>query len=123
MTPRGNEAGAGARVRPEPGSTPADELQTAHGRFLRAARERPGAPALFAGDEALTYGDLRERALHAAGTLRAAGVGAETVVGIALPRTADAIVAVLGIHLAGGAYLPLDPVHPLERRRYMLEDA
>src|SRR5689334_3147687 len=120
MTLRGNGSDAQEGVRPSPASSPADELHTAQGRFLRAADRRPDAPALLAGTDALTYAELRERALRAAGTLQAAGVGPETVVGIALPRTTDAIVSVLGVHLAGGAYLPLDPVHPAERRRYMV---
>src|SRR5258705_3238723 len=51
------------------------------------------------------------------------GVGPDVVVGIAMPRTIDLVVAVLAVHKAGGAYLPLDPAYPEERIAYILTDA
>src|SRR3954467_9385384 len=57
------------------------------------------------------------------GRLRAGGVGRKSVVGICLPRRLDVLIAVLAVMKSGGAYLPLDLVQPLERRRFMLRDA
>jgi amino acid adenylation domain-containing protein len=91
-----------------------------HDLFAAQARRDPGALALRAGAEALTYGELDARANRLAHALRAAGVGPESLVGVALDRTAAMVVAVLGVLKAGGAYLPLDPTHPRERLDYML---
>ncbi|MBC3840980.1 amino acid adenylation domain-containing protein [Streptacidiphilus sp. 4-A2] len=55
--------------------------------------------------------------------LRAAGVGPERLVALALPRSAELVVALLAILKAGGAYLPLDPDYPASRLQYMLDDA
>jgi amino acid adenylation domain-containing protein len=71
----------------------------------------------------LTYGELDRRANQLANHLRTLGVGPEVPVGVCLPRSPGLIVAALGILEAGGAYLPLDPGYPEERRRFMLEDS
>ena len=55
--------------------------------------------------------------------LVALGVRPGVVVGIALPRTPDLVVAVLAVHKAGGAYLALDPAYPAERIRFIVADA
>ncbi|WP_449065069.1 AMP-binding protein, partial [Planomonospora algeriensis] len=55
--------------------------------------------------------------------LRARGVRAEDVVAVAVPRSADMVVALLGVMKAGAAYLPLDLDHPADRVAYMVEDA
>ncbi|HEX8066640.1 MAG TPA: amino acid adenylation domain-containing protein [Thermoleophilaceae bacterium] len=94
-----------------------------HVLFEEIARERPDLPAVVCGDERLTYGELDARADRLAAELAALGVGPEVVVGICLPRRPSLVAAVLAVHKAGGAYLPLDPAHPVERRRFMLEDA
>jgi amino acid adenylation domain-containing protein len=92
-------------------------------RFARIACAYPDRPALVCGDVELTYAELAAEATRLAARLRAIGAGPETVVGICLPRDARAVVAVLAVLQSGAAYLPLDPAHPVERRRYMLSDA
>ena len=92
---------------------------------LIAARARmcPDVVAVTAGDRSLSYAGLTERAGRLAGYLREAGVGAESVVGVCLPRGADLVVAVLATWLAGGAYVPLDPGYPAGRLAFMLDDS
>jgi len=86
----------------------------------------PEAPAVaVAGNpgSGLDYRQLADRAGDLAVRLRALGVGAETVVAIHLERSPALAVAVLGVLEAGGAFLPLDPGHPPERRAAMVADA
>lgn len=58
-----------------------------------------------------------------AARLTAFGAGPERVVGIALPRTAELVVAVLAVLKSGAAYLPLDPAYPADRLAYIVGDA
>jgi non-ribosomal peptide synthetase component F len=55
--------------------------------------------------------------------LRERGVRRGDLVGVALPRSAEAIAAILGVLRTGAAYLPLDPEYPDERLRFMVADA
>jgi amino acid adenylation domain-containing protein len=71
----------------------------------------------------LTYAELDARACALAGLLRARGAGPGQVVAVALPRTPDLVVGLLGVLRSGAAYLPLDLDHPAHRLAYMLEDA
>ena len=73
--------------------------------------------------EAISYGELNRRANQLGRYLRKKGVGAEVLVGIAMERSVEMVVGVLGILKAGGAYVPLDVEYPKERLRYMLEDS
>jgi amino acid adenylation domain-containing protein len=76
-----------------------------------------GLPSQF------TYKTLEEKANQLAHHLRLLGVAPESKVGIAMHRSPDMIVAMLGILKAGGAYVPLDPEYPSERLAYIAEDA
>ena len=86
-------------------------------------REQPGATAVVYEDASLTYGELNARANRLARHLRALGVGPDVLVGLAVERSLEMVVGLLGILKAGGAYVPLDPAYPAERLAYMLEDA
>ena len=89
----------------------------------RWCRERPDSPAVVdAAGCALTYGELGERAGRLAGFLRDTGVGPESIVAVLMERSADLLVAQLGVLKAGAAYLSLDPAHPAERVAFMLEE-
>ncbi|HYU23838.1 MAG TPA: amino acid adenylation domain-containing protein, partial [Thermoanaerobaculia bacterium] len=88
----------------------------------QAARQ-PEVAAIVCGDARITYGELDRRSDAVAAALQARGVRLEDRVGVALPRSIEAIVAMLGVLKAGAAYVPLDPAYPAERLRYMLDTA
>jgi amino acid adenylation domain-containing protein len=94
-----------------------------HARVAARAAVAPDACAVRGGGESLSYGELLVRARALASRLRLLGVGPDLPVALFLDRSLDAMVAVLAVLEAGGAYLPLDPDHPPERLRLMLEDA
>ena len=75
------------------------------------------------GDVELSYGALNARANRLARRLRDRGVGTDVVVGLALERGVEMMVALLAVLKAGGAYLPLDPDYPPERLAHMLRDS
>ncbi|WP_406065066.1 amino acid adenylation domain-containing protein [Streptomyces sp. NBC_01077] len=91
--------------------------------FERQVRRTPEAVALVCEDRELTYAELDDAADRLAHLLRSRGVGAEDVVGVALPRSPELVVALLAVMKAGAAYLPLDADHPQDRIAYMLSDA
>jgi non-ribosomal peptide synthetase component F len=93
-------------------------------RVADHARAAPHAIALRAGaGRTMSYGELDARADAVAGYLRSIGVGREAVVGIALERSFERIVACLAVWRAGGAFLPLDPSLPEAQLRGLLDDA
>ncbi|MFI6084258.1 amino acid adenylation domain-containing protein [Streptomyces sp. NPDC051217] len=91
--------------------------------LARQVQLTPDAIAVVCGNDSLTYSQLDAKADQLAAGLAQRGVGPESLVAIALPRSAESIVALLGVLKAGAAYLPLDPDHPVERVRWMLRDA
>uniref|UniRef100_UPI00068B255B non-ribosomal peptide synthetase n=1 Tax=Lysobacter antibioticus TaxID=84531 RepID=UPI00068B255B len=94
-----------------------------HELFQAQAASTPNAPALVGADSQLDYLALERRANRLAHVLIARGIGAEDRVAVALPRSPEAIVALLAVLKAGAVYLPLDPQHPLERLGHILGDA
>ncbi|WP_328391983.1 non-ribosomal peptide synthetase [Nocardia sp. NBC_00416] len=78
---------------------------------------------LVAGSRRYTGGELGGEVRRLVRYLRDQGVRTGDLVGVALPRTADLVVALLAVWRAGGTYLPLDPEHPVPRLRTMIEDA
>ncbi|MFF8959710.1 amino acid adenylation domain-containing protein [Streptomyces sp. NPDC014894] len=83
----------------------------------------PDAPAVVSGDAVLTFGELDARSARLARLLTARGAGPEDVVALMLPRTEEMLVAIVAVHRAGAAYLPLDPGYPAERIAFMARDA
>ncbi|WP_257126332.1 non-ribosomal peptide synthetase [Paenibacillus polymyxa] len=94
-----------------------------HRLFEEQAERTPEETAVVYENDRLTYAELNERGNRLAATLRASGIGRETIVGILAERSVDLLVAVLAIWKAGGAYVPLDPDYPADRVRFMLEDS
>lgn len=97
--------------------------KTLHGWFAESARRWRDFPAVRSAEGSLTYGELNDRAERMAAVLRGKGVALETVVPIAAQRSLSMMIAILAVLKAGGAYLPIDPEHPSERIRGILEDS
>ncbi|MGH3799015.1 MAG: amino acid adenylation domain-containing protein, partial [Pseudonocardiaceae bacterium] len=83
----------------------------------------PDAPAVLSDSEVVSFAELNARANRLARLLVARGAGPERVVGLALPRSVDIVVAQLAVAKAGAAFVPLDPAYPAERIRFMTADA
>lgn len=79
--------------------------------------------AVVAHDGTLTYRELDERATQLAARLLEHGVGPDTAVALCFERSANSIVALLGVLKAGGAYLPLNFEHPAARLAHQLSEA
>ncbi|TGN90761.1 amino acid adenylation domain-containing protein [Bradyrhizobium yuanmingense] len=92
-------------------------------QFEAQVRKSPQAIALVFGEAELSYAALNARANRLARRLRDHGVGTDVVVGLALDRGVEMLVALLAVLKAGGAYLPLDPDYPPERLAHMLRDS
>ncbi|MEV6364243.1 non-ribosomal peptide synthase/polyketide synthase [Nocardia asteroides] len=101
----------------------AGQAPTLVDRFTEQLARTPGQVAVRFGAETLTYAEFDARVRVLAARLVALGVGPEALVGLAMRRSVELIVAVHAIVRAGGAYVPLDPDHPVERLRYVLEVA
>ena len=87
------------------------------------ARLRPEAIALVAEDSVLTYRTFNGHANRLARHLRALGVRTEDPVGVCLPRSAELVIALLAVLKAGGAFVPIDPAWPAQRRAETLARA
>jgi amino acid adenylation domain-containing protein/non-ribosomal peptide synthase protein (TIGR01720 family) len=87
------------------------------------AEETPDAVAVKFDAQTLSYGELDRQANRLAHALIARGVGPEVRVAIAMPRSAEIMVAFLAVMKAGGVYVPLDIEYPRDRLLYMMEDS
>ncbi|KAK4150585.1 non-ribosomal peptide synthetase [Chaetomidium leptoderma] len=92
-----------------------------HHLFLEQASAQPQRVGISAWDAELTYGEIREYASRLALHLKQLGVAQEILVPVCLERSAWAVVILMGISMAGGAFVPLDPAHPLSRHKEVLE--
>jgi amino acid adenylation domain-containing protein/non-ribosomal peptide synthase protein (TIGR01720 family) len=94
-----------------------------HELFMAQALADPAAVAIVAVDGQWTYGELDRRSNRLAHHLIDLGVGPDVLVGVAMRRSPETLMALLAVLKAGGAYIPIDPDYPAERQAQMLEDA
>jgi len=99
-----------------------EQVVGVHQMFEAQVAQTPDALAVVFGADHLTYGQLNARANRLAHYLLALGVGPDVPVGLAVERSLEMIVGVIGILKAGGCYVPLDPAFPRERLSWMLEE-
>ncbi|WP_326614298.1 amino acid adenylation domain-containing protein [Streptomyces anulatus] len=108
---------------PEPAGRTEVGTDTVVDRFDLAADRDPERIALVADGATMTFAELRERSRAVAGVLARRGIGPETTVGLAIPRSLDWIAALFAVLRVGAAYVPLELDHPDERIAAIVEDA
>ncbi|MEV5392256.1 amino acid adenylation domain-containing protein, partial [Nocardia farcinica] len=91
--------------------------------FARQAARTPDRPALTADGVTLTYAEFAARVNRLARWLIGQGVGPDALVALGMRRSIDLVVGMYAVTVAGGGYLPLDPDHPAERTRHILDTA
>ncbi|QDF36235.1 non-ribosomal peptide synthetase [Bradyrhizobium symbiodeficiens] len=93
-----------------------------HEFFEERVKTVPTATALSIGDASLTYEQLNCRANRLAHFLRSRGAGPGTLIPACFERSAEMVIALLGILKCGAAYVPIDPTLPKDRIAAMLAD-
>ncbi|MFF2554469.1 non-ribosomal peptide synthase/polyketide synthase [Nocardia sp. NPDC058058] len=91
--------------------------------FEAQAAATPDAVAVVFEDAELTYTQLNSAANRFARKLLATGVAVDDVVAVAAPRSPELIIALLAVHKAGAAYLPIDAEYPADRIAHIIGDA
>ncbi|WJR33171.1 amino acid adenylation domain-containing protein [Mycobacteroides immunogenum] len=104
-------------TRPEPALTSIPEL------FAAQVARAPEAVAITCGERSWSYGELDATANRLANHLVTRGARPGERVALLLPRTGEAIAAILAVLKTGAAYLPIDPAHPDSRVEFVLGDA
>ncbi|MGF6097385.1 amino acid adenylation domain-containing protein [Pseudomonas sp. 18175] len=94
-----------------------------HVQFVEQAHRTPYATALVFGGQSVSYAQVEQASRSLALALLAAGVTSESLVGVAVQRGPELVVALLAILRAGAAYVPMDPEFPAQRLAYMLEQS
>lgn len=103
--------------------TPFDKVAPVYQLFEDQAVRRPDAIAAIYDDEHITYQELNRRANRLAHFLVEAGVVPDMIVALLAERSIDYLTAILAIHKAGGAFLPMDPRHPAPRLAQILQQS
>ncbi|ORY11754.1 nonribosomal peptide synthase [Clohesyomyces aquaticus] len=96
--------------------------ETMHSLFLKQATSRPEATAVSAFDGEFSYAELKALASRLAQELIRLGLGPETLVPLCMDKSKWAMVSILGVLMAGAAYVPLSPEHPASRHAQILRD-
>ncbi len=91
--------------------------------FAAQVARAPEAPAVTFNGYSLSYAELDESSDRLAHRLISLGVRPGMRVALLFPRCVEAIVSIVAVLKAGAAYLPIDPMHPDARVRFMLDDA
>lgn len=93
-----------------------------HDEIGQFAIKNPSSPAVTASDGSLTYAELDQFSTILAERLSQHGVGPNVFVPLYADKSRWVVVGVLGVLKAGGAFVLLDPCHPMERLRDIMKN-
>lgn len=93
-----------------------------HEQFEQQVELNGNLPAINSWDANFTYAELYKAARPLAVMLQQRGIGPNVVVPVCFVKSAWAIVAMLGVQMAGGAFVPLDPEAPIKRLEALISD-
>jgi amino acid adenylation domain-containing protein len=91
-----------------------------HTLFVEQVSQRANQPAVVSGSGKLTYQELYRRSNQVGYQLRQMGAGPNSLVAVVMEKSAEQVLAVLGVLQSGAAYLPVAPALPRERFQYLL---
>lgn len=91
--------------------------------FAAQVRRVPEAVALVCGERSWTYRELNEASNRLARVLADHGVGPGQRTALLIPRSAEAIIAIMAVLKTGATYVPIDPALPTARLEFMIDDA
>jgi len=91
--------------------------------IARQVALRPDSPAVEFNSRPVSYADLDRFTNRLARRLHARGVVTGSRVAVAMPRGLGEFMSILAVLKAGGVFVPVDPAHPIDRVRMILEDA
>lgn len=100
---------------------PFDSSLRLHELFVRQAQRSPSATALIFDDRHMSYAELLARSIELAHRLQAAGARRNELVAVVCDKGFEQVIAVLGVLLAGAAYMPIEPDWPAERQTHLME--
>lgn len=100
-----------------------EKHETISERFIRIVKKFPERVAVSDSTKNLTYSQLYAQSCSLAKKLIENGIGKENIVAIIMDRTADFVISVFAVFLAGAAYLPVEPTYPEKRIKFMLDDS
>ena len=93
-----------------------------HQILENTARSDPHKQAVIFGDDSLTYSELVERSRSLAHALKESGIERGDMVGIMLRKSLSSIAGLYGILMSGAAYVPIDPLLPGNRIKYIIDN-
>jgi epothilone synthetase B len=95
--------------------------ETLRSLFTAQAGRQPRAPAVITPQRTLTYGELYALSNRVGRVLAERGAGPDKLVAVVMEKGWEQVAAVLGVHAAGAAWVPVDPNLPEERIHWLLE--
>ena len=104
-------------------AAPFDRTALIHDLITRTCREYPGSPALHDAAGTLTYADLLRQVDALAAHIQSRVAGQNQRIGVAVPRSAGMVVALLAVLKAGHTYVPVDTDLPAARQSLVLDTA
>jgi amino acid adenylation domain-containing protein len=96
---------------------------TIHQLFEQQTGAAPFRTAATYENRHLTYEELNRKSNQVALLLKEKGLESDRCVGLMVEPSIELMIGILGIIKAGGCYLPLDPRHPEEQRKFLMTDA